>query len=45
LSVLFFSLSLAILGVAVFGRDLDRACLKKMTGWCKSSDTLRLQTK
>jgi hypothetical protein len=38
LGVLFFFLSLAILAVAVFGRDLDRACLKRMTGWCKSND-------
>ena len=45
LTILFFSLSLVILAVAFFARDMDRACLKRLTGWCKSKGTLGMPVK
>lgn len=35
LTILLFALSLALLGVTFLTGDLNRACLKRMTGWCK----------
>ena len=35
MTFLFFSLSLGIFVLTFVARDLDRACLKRMTGWCK----------
>ena len=39
MTILFFGLSLAILGFTFFTGDLDRTCLKRMTGWCKFTNT------
>lgn len=35
LAKVFFIASFIILAITVFGGDVDRACLKRMTGWCK----------
>ena len=35
MTFLFLSLSLGIFVLTFVARDLDRACLKRMTGWCK----------
>ena len=43
-TTLFFGLSLALLGASFVPGNLDRTCLKKLSGWCKFVWVLSGQT-